>query len=92
VARPLFAPARRHFVQKPPQNFVHFYHLRFSHIYVILLLSQGERNERGTTKKLEKSLKNLLTNFPKGDTIKMFQRERKNEKENSSQTRKELPL
>jgi hypothetical protein len=55
-------------------------------------VSQGERNERGTTKKLEKSLKNLLTDFPKGDIIKMFQRERKNEKENSSQTRKELSL
>jgi len=55
-------------------------------------VSQGERNERRTTKKLEKSLKNLLTNFPKGDIIKTFQRERKNEKENSSQTRKDSPL
>jgi len=60
----------------------------FPYLCYIIIVPRGKERERD----IKKSLENLLTNFPQGDIIKMFQRERKSEKENSRQTRKESSL
>ena len=55
-------------------------------------MSRARETTPEDEKNLQKILKKLLTNYPERDIIKTFQGNKTNEKENSSQTRKELKL